>query len=142
MNESTLKTTQVRVLRDVAKASEFTFIRHEDKFISGVPDLSVTGCGWTSWWEFKYANPTFDSTGAQDLMLAKLAMTGTAFYVIYSHVNGEQTTAVTTPRAYREMKAKKMEMSSVNTLMFARGPFDYKGVAQFILKVHRNGHRK
>jgi hypothetical protein len=61
----------------------FIVLRHEDKSTYGVPDMSVTGCGKTSWWEIKFANPDFNSRGIQDLTLRRLGNVGLARYIVY-----------------------------------------------------------
>lgn len=71
----------------------FLFLRHEDKFGHGVPDLTITGLKKTSWWEFKLAdeNDGFPSEGIQELTMKRLAAYGgIAFYVIYKQIARKQ----------------------------------------------------
>jgi hypothetical protein len=50
-----------------------TTFKHADRFTHGVPDISHTAFGFTSWWEVKLADPTFDCPGIQELTLKRLA---------------------------------------------------------------------
>ena len=64
----------------------------------GMPDISVTGNGTTTWIEAKFANPKFDSKGIQELTMRRLASTSHAFYVVWRMAkNGEVSTHIVTP---------------------------------------------
>jgi len=90
MTEATLKSALVRELH--ARLPAYVVIRHEDKFTHGVPDLSITGCGHTSWWEAKYANPSLDLSGIQNLMMLRLETRGCArFIFFYDGALGQRT---------------------------------------------------
>jgi hypothetical protein len=58
-------------------------MRHEDSSRSGVPDISVTARGKTSWWEIKYGHPSFETNGIQHLTMLKLGRFGYARYVVF-----------------------------------------------------------
>ncbi len=51
MNESAMTNRLVAGLRRRVRPAEF--IKHADRFTAGIPDLSVTYAGATSWWELK-----------------------------------------------------------------------------------------
>jgi len=61
----------------------FVALRHEDVRTAGIPDLSLTGHGKTSWVEVKHGTPDFDSQGIQELTMLRLAAAGYARYLIY-----------------------------------------------------------
>jgi hypothetical protein len=79
--ESSLKLKLVTALK--AWCPEFVLLRHEDYITSGIPDLSVTGNGRTTWWEVKHGTPDFESKGIQELTLKRLARAGYARYIIF-----------------------------------------------------------
>lgn len=81
MKEETVRSQFVSTARSILPS--FQFMRHEDKFKHGVPDLSVTGRRFTSWWEFKLADPDFQSEGIQELTMKRLDAAGFARYIIY-----------------------------------------------------------
>jgi hypothetical protein len=58
-------------------------IKHSDKATTGIPDASVTWNARTLWIEVKLADPSFTSTGLQELTCARLARAGRCTYVIY-----------------------------------------------------------
>ena len=74
MNENTIKDELVKRLRRAAP--RFVVFRHEDRFTAGIPDISMTGRGATSWWEVKYLNPRLHSYGLQELTMKRLASPG------------------------------------------------------------------
>lgn len=81
MNESVLKSALVKRVR--AALPRFVVIRHEERFNSGTPDISITGNRRTSWIEVKWANPRFQCPGVQKLMLKRLSTSGYAFYIVF-----------------------------------------------------------
>lgn len=81
MTEATLKSALVKELRTSCPFA--VVLRHEDKITSGIPDMSFTDGGSTSWWEAKLANPGFKSKGIQELMMLRLGRRGKAFYIIW-----------------------------------------------------------
>jgi len=81
VTEATLTRALVKVLR--AGLPGAVVIKHADRFTAGVPDLSVTWGGRTTWLEVKYANPRLLSRGIQDLTMRGLARAGSAYYVVY-----------------------------------------------------------
>jgi hypothetical protein len=81
MNETTIVSRAVSVMK--AELKSFVVFKHADRFRSGIPDVSVSGNGFTSWWEFKYADPDFDSRGIQELTMLRLDHASYARYVIF-----------------------------------------------------------
>lgn len=81
MNEAALKDKLVMIGRQALPA--YVWLRHEDHGTIGIPDLTITGHGITSWWEVKYADPTFVSRGIQELVMKRLGEQGIARYLIF-----------------------------------------------------------
>jgi hypothetical protein len=77
-NESKLKSKLMDEFK--ARLPGFVAIRHEDVRRSGIPDVSLTGCGKD---EVKHGDPDFGSSGVQELTMLRLAAAGFARYVIY-----------------------------------------------------------
>lgn len=95
-NESVLK---LKLMEQIRKdLPGFVALRHEDVRTSGIPDMSLTGFAKTTWWEFKHAVPTFDSTGIQELTMLRLAAAGYARYVIWEEQRGIKRTLIVHPR--------------------------------------------
>src|SRR5678809_210943 len=81
MTEGTLKRDLVLTL--TARMPGAVVMSHTGAIHVGIPDLSVTWNGKTSWWEVKFAKPVLHSRGVQELMMKRLSRHGTAYYVIY-----------------------------------------------------------
>lgn len=82
MTESTVRATLVKKLRQY---KDWIVLRHEDHYTSGIPDISVTGNGITSWWETKYQKGfSLLNKGIQQYTLEQLAKYGYAHYIIYT----------------------------------------------------------
>jgi hypothetical protein len=82
MTEATLKAAFVKQLR--ATYPRWTVFLHQDKIRAGVPDISITGEGMTSWWECKFAHSSFDSPKVQELTCVRLAQAGNCRYLIWA----------------------------------------------------------
>lgn len=81
--EAKLKSNLMIMLRQALP--KYVLFRHEDKFTSGIPDISITGFAKTSWFEVKHATPDFDSPGIQELTMLRLAAAGFhARYIIFT----------------------------------------------------------
>src|SRR6266852_4323907 len=94
--ESFLKSQLMATIR--RELPNFVALRHEDVRTSGIPDLSMTGYGKTSWWEVKHATPTFSSNNLQELILMRLAATVTAYYILYHELKGNKRTLIVHPK--------------------------------------------
>ncbi len=95
MNEQTLKSAFVKEIRDTLK--NCVIFRHEDKFYSGVPDISITLNKRTLWIEAKFANPKFQSKGIQELTMLRLAKAGLALYLVWQYDTDEKRTYLVHP---------------------------------------------
>lgn len=124
MTEATLKSALVRALRTLPNAVVF---RHEDRFTHGIPDISITLHHATTWLEVKFANPSFNSRGIQELTLLRLALVGTARYVIYHQDGTEAKTYIVHPYDI----GKRLD-----TLPHTSG-FDHASVVEFVKTTHR-----
>lgn len=108
-------------------------IRHEDVRTGGIPDMSVTLYGKTTWWEAKHGTPDFESPGNQELMMMRLAAAGYARYIIWweSASGIGKRTLIVHPREVHERK---------NWLLIseeATSDFDHRWLARKILERHR-----
>jgi len=81
MNELSLVKELVKLMR--FHLPGFVIFRIEEKVVSGIPDIIITGNGKTSFIECKFGNPDFKSKGLQEYNMNKLAVGGSAFYVVY-----------------------------------------------------------
>lgn len=95
-NESSLKSALMRQVK--LDLSGFVALRHEDVRTAGIPDLSLTGLGRTSWWEFKHTVNGFDSTGIQELTMLRLAAAGYARYVVWEEKKSIKRTLIVHPK--------------------------------------------
>jgi hypothetical protein len=76
-------------------------LRHEDRFTSGIPDISVTLHGRTTWWEAK-VTPVV-SEGIQELTMLRLAAAGYARYVIWEERRGIKRTLIVHPKYLKDL---------------------------------------
>jgi len=107
MTEASLKSALVKALR--LRYPNAVVLRHEDKITHGIPDISFTLNGRTSWWEGKFANPGFDTKGIQTLTMMRLAKQGRAYYIVWD--KREDTTFFVLPNqieAYRDLPLSKV----------------------------------
>lgn len=100
--------------------------KHNDRIMVGVPDLSITLNGITSWWEAKYADPKFKSTGVQELTMLRLAAAGVARYVIWEEKRGIKRTLIVHPRHFHDLTHET----------FCVG-FDKKWLIEQVRQLHR-----
>lgn len=81
MTETKLKAILTRKLRkDLSGA---VVLRHEDQYSSGIPDISITWKGSTTWLEVKLAKPKLIGKGIQRITMQCLAENGQCWYAIY-----------------------------------------------------------
>jgi hypothetical protein len=100
MTEQTLKTQLVKTIRQTIPS--FVVLPLTMPSRSGVPDLVISGLKYTSWWELKYADPTFESEGIQELTMLRLNAAGAARYIVYDDSREERCTWILTPEQYRQ----------------------------------------
>ena len=83
MNEATLKRALVKAMRTTMPGA--VVFRHEDRFTAGIPDISVTWAGITTWWEVKYSPIGRNSTVTklQGYTLEQLSRQSTAGLISY-----------------------------------------------------------
>jgi hypothetical protein len=124
VTEATLKSALVTLVRKAFPG--YVIFRHEDRHLFGVPDLSVTGNGVTSWWEGKHANPNFKSQGIQELTMLRLANHSHARYIIWDENSGSKRTLVVSPQGMSEWQSAKETVSG----------FNHRWVVELIRKVH------
>ena len=84
MNEAALVGRLLKKLR--TSYPKAVVIKHADRITSGIPDISISWHGKTTWLEVKFANPNIIDRGIQRLMLKTLEREGSAFYVIYDNL--------------------------------------------------------
>lgn len=126
MNEATLSTALVKTLRTELPGS--VVFKHSDKVTSGIPDITVTWNGRTTWIEVKFANPKVVDTGVQALTMKRLANAGSAMYVIYSP--GQIGTRLVHPGSLHYWEAQYTT---------AALGFNHKAVAEWVRAAHGGG---
>lgn len=82
MTEASVRSALVKKLR---RYKDWTVLRHEDHYTSGIPDISVTGNKITSWWECKlrHGSEQLPTKGIQQFLVEQLAEHGYAAYIVY-----------------------------------------------------------
>tara|TARA_R110000824_G_scaffold167181_6_gene343982 strand:+ start:3446 stop:3844 length:399 start_codon:yes stop_codon:yes gene_type:complete len=95
-SEATLKTALMKEMR--AQLCGAVLFRHEDKYTSGIPDISTTFNGCTIWWEVKYAKPSIRDRGIQHFTCNELARNGKCFYIVYYQKKDEKQTRIVHPQ--------------------------------------------
>ena len=98
--EASLKQALTKKMREVMPGA--VIFRHEDKHIFGVPDISCTWGGMTSWWEVKYATPYIHVTEVQLLNCRKLDNRGSKCGFIVFQGKGELACHVVDPIDMKE----------------------------------------
>ena len=88
---------------------------------SGIPDVSVTWRGKTSWWEFKHGLTIKWANALQQLTCRRLAAAGSCRVVLYEEVRDIRRTCICTPDEEVEV--------------FATG-FDHRFVVDVIRRSH------
>lgn len=125
MNEKRLVLDLVKLLRKDLPGS--VIFKHADRVTAGIPDLSVTWHHRTTWLEVKYANPKIVDHGLQNFVMKQLAISGSAYYVVYDHP--EYRTLVVRPSEIEDGLWKR--------LLQANAPgFDHGVVSWFIRNLH------
>lgn len=90
MTEASLRAALVKNLR---QHKDWTVLRHEDHYTSGIPDISVTGNKITSWWECKLWRRGPESTkGIQQRFLEQLSVHGHAYFLVYELIDMPRVT--------------------------------------------------
>lgn len=121
MNEAYLKQRLVKAIKE--KMPGAVVVRHEDQFTAGIPDISITWAGVTSWVEVKYsrAGRRARVTPLQRAALDRLFAAGAPAYLL----------------EYREVRtAKSAELDRVNTGVEVFAGFDHRGIAEALRDEH------
>lgn len=122
--EAELKAKLMKELRSLLPG--YVHQRHEDRFSSGWPDISVSGNGKTSWWEVKHADPKWASKGIQELTCLRLAVTSFCCrYIFYHEREGVKRTLIVHPNNLRELLPEA----------WCNG-FNQRWLAEYIREVH------
>lgn len=110
----------------------FVIQSHEDVRTAAHPDWSITGCGWSSWWEFKHGTPRFEGTGLQELQCLRLATAGFCRYVIWQETAAghDQRTLIVHPVEVHERVGWTLKAEAAT-----RG-FDHRWLVEQIRLVH------
>lgn len=124
MKETDLTTKLAERFRKTIRNS--IVFKHADSYTHGIPDISVTAHGHTSWWEIKYANPKFASTGIQELNCLKLARVSICYYVIFD--NAYNMTRIVHPFQFKDWDRDMVAFTS---------GFNYDFVSEWAEKRHR-----
>lgn len=136
MTEATLKAALMdQVRQTMPNAVSF---RHEDRFTLGIPDISLTDSGLTSWWEAKFANPDILSKGIQDLTMLRLSRRGTARYIIYARAvtkGGAVVDRVVIARPDQVIGSRGQHIGEWNFALQTTG-FDHAWVAEQMRQIH------
>jgi hypothetical protein len=100
---------------------------------SGLPDLSVTCHGKTSWWEAKLADPRIrHANELQHLTMRRLAVAGMAWYIVWDQgPGGDRHTSIVAP--------KLVGANGYWTAHRSADGWDSKFVVDFILRTHGLG---
>lgn len=128
-NENKLKAKVIELGRQAQPS--WVWLPFQDRFKSGIPDLWVTGNNVTSIWEFKYADPDFESPGIQELTMKRLsAQCHRAYYIIFDARDPDRTsTRIIPPMGIKEWDKYPF-------LWASRG-FDFNGVVETIAMTHQ-----
>lgn len=79
---------------------------HSEARKYGVPDLSVSGNGRTTWYELKHATPNFTTQGVQEITCLQLAKYSFCRYIIYYEWQESFMTYIVHPSEVYERKGK------------------------------------
>ncbi|MCG3774243.1 MAG: hypothetical protein JW395_1061 [Nitrospira sp.] len=104
-------------------------IRHEDLFTHGIPDMTFTGAGKTTWIEAKHATPGFKVKGIQKHRMKRLALAGNAFFLVYWEKGTVKRTYIVAP--------KDIDLGPVEWTTFTEG-FDHTWVLRYLWRLHGN----
>ena len=135
VTEATLKRELMRSLQTLLP--DAVALRHEDRFISGIPDLSITFQGKTSWWECKYADPFCISSQLQRHLCACLARHGSwCQYIIFQR--GIARPVDPRPRQIRVVNPEDFDQWDYLGRVLSDGRFDFHSLVRYFQEVHRS----
>lgn len=143
MTEADLKGGLMHVGRAYLGPS-YMLIRHEDQTRSGVPDISLTGAGWSSWWEGKMIRGnSMVSTGVQDLTMLRLARAGFARYLLWEDSGDYKRVYIAEPREVVALDGTHVTLwrSSAKTAYASSWSAVHKLTLQYMHEIHALGPR-
>lgn len=126
-NEAGLKAKLIKAL-----PSDYLAIAHSDLWKSGIPDLSISGHGRTSWWELKHATPNFATKEIQEITCLRLAKLSFCRYIIYYEHDGSKETLIVHPN---NVRGRRGVMRDIAYEVWIKG-FDHASVVRYIQAVH------
>lgn len=134
MTEATVRRALKIALRQ--HLPDAVVIRYEDRFTSGIPDLSISWKGTTSHWEIKYADPHVTSSRVQQHLCAQLDTHGfMCRYIIFQR--GIARTVRPRPRQIRIVAPADLEHWEQLGLVISDGGFNYKTLVNYLATVHQ-----
>ena len=104
--------------------------RHEDYCTSGIPDITVTWNGKTTWIEAKLANPDLKKKGIQTYSAMKLFEQGSCWFLIWEEKRGERRTLIVDPH---DVHNKTIDQTPNERITEG---FDHAFVEEFIRRIH------
>lgn len=104
-------------------------LKHADRFTAGIPDMSITLNGDTSWWEIKHITKPgpAESRGIQNLTAMNLALEGICWYIVFESSVAGHFWYVVEPR---------FVTVSVLKATWSGAKHDYDAIVDVIAKVH------
>ena len=100
MTEGELLADLLEHLRPIISAIDVGVVYKHSDITSGIPDVSTSFNGKTSWWEFKLAEgPKIKhANDLQHLNMRRLAVASTSWYVIWEEIGLKKRTLLCEPR--------------------------------------------
>ena len=129
MTEQTIKRALMAAIKKLTP--EAVALRHEDLYSAGIPDLSYSLNGRTSWWEVKYADPRLVSKGVQRHLCSRLDAASLCRYIIY-----QQGIAKKRPRAIRVVRPDDLDCWNVAGDVVTTGSFQPRDLIAYIAAQH------
>lgn len=126
MTEASLTSALVKLAREQLRGA--VVLKHADSFTYGIPDLSVTWHGKTTWWEVKFADPGLQSSGVQDKVCMQLAAAGFCRYIVYHLLRDTKRTLIVHPKDLADWRGVPAECWCTG--------FDHRWVLQHIRAAH------
>lgn len=126
--EAVYKSTLMKHVRRAFPVPEWITFRHEDRWTSGIPDISITGNRATSWWEVKHGDPKIVSKEIQDLTCKRLEAAGHACYHIIFRDDGDGEDKIT-------LIVRPRYLESLTAEVTADG-FNYAAILDFMRSMH------
>lgn len=126
-SEAKLKAKLIKAIRTAHP--DWVVIAHQEMTTHGVPDLSVTGFGRTTWLECKLAKPVLKSKGVQDVTCLKLEAAGrNCYYIVWYEAREYTETLIVKPSVvFEERWLKDYEV--------AKTGYDHTAVVEFLERI-------